>query len=160
MLISFLMKLCKIQNYTEGEFCYGHKYEYLQNGALQVFNIRMKKIKKFAKALLATKFISMGSVIAICILRVCSRYETAMCFLILFGLIYLANNICNVIFLEKLNNYFSESNFYDFEKFSKCDYIQSTFKRHYKFINTVNKNCKRIFIVSFISSILEAINVF
>lgn len=148
-------------NYTEGDFCYGRKNEYLKRGAFQLFNIRMKKIKKFAKALLALKFISIGTGFFTGIVKVCCRKhkDTSIGFLLLLSLIYIANNILNVIFMEKLNSYYSESNFYDFEKFSKCAYIQTTFKRSYKFMKTVDKNCKRIFIVNFISAILEAISI-
>ena len=147
-------------NYTEGDFCYGRKYEYLKRGAFQLFNIKMKKIKKFAKALLASKFISIGTIFLMGIVNCCYREckKASIGVLVLLGLIYIANNIINIIFMEKLNSYHSESNFYDFEKFSKCAYIQTTFKRSYKFMKTVDKNCKRIFVVNFISSILEAIN--
>ncbi len=148
-------------NYTEGDFCYGRKYEYLKRGAFQLFNIKMKKIKKFAKALLASKFISIGTFFFIGIVNGCYRKckDTSICFFLLFCLIYIANNILNVIFMEKLNSYYRESNFYDFEKFSKCAYIQTTFKRSYKFMKTVDKNCKKIFVVNFISAILEAISI-
>ena len=33
-------------NYTEGDFCYGRKYEFSKNGVFKVFHIRMKEIKK------------------------------------------------------------------------------------------------------------------
>ncbi len=151
------------QNYTLGDFCYGRQYEYLQNGAFEVFNIRMEKIKKFAKALVATKFISMGIVIFISILRVCQfkrNKVVVIIIILLIVIIFITNNILNVIFIEKLNSYFSESNFHDFEKFSNCDYISPTFQRDYKFMNTVKKNYEKIFVVNYINSILEAINLF
>ena len=155
-----------LKNYTEGEFCYGHKYEYIKNGALQTFNIQLEKIKGIAKAILIAKFISVGLIILNLLLHSCwdIHYfcEKIGCHLLLhiiIILIFTASSIVNVIFTEKLSNYFSQSNFYDFERFSKCDYLNVNFKKKYDFINTIKKNCERILIVNFISSILEGLNV-
>lgn len=166
-----------LQNYTEGDFCYGRKYEYTRIGALRLFNIQMDEIKKYAKALLVTKFVSIGLVIYASLLRICfadrleqyceilekkyfKRIKRKYFFSISVIIPYIANNILNVIFLEKLSDYYSDSNFYDFERYSKCDYMQKNFKRKYKFVTTVKKNCNKVFIVNMISSILEAINIF
>ena len=69
---------------------------------------------------------------------------------------YIANSVLNVVFIELLSNNFSDSNFEDFETFSHCDYIKGTFEDKYEFIINVKKNCKKIFAVNLISSILEA----
>ena len=149
-----------LQNYTESDFCYGRKYEYSKYGAFKVFNIRMDKIKKFARAILATKFVSIGNVVLVYIVFLCCKSQnTRIGFVLLYVLIYLTNCILNVIFIEKLSNYYSESNFYDFERFSKCDYLKGTFRKSYEYMNNVKKNCFRIFVINFISAIFEAINI-
>ena len=81
-------------------------------------------------------------------------------FSIIFTLLYLTNCILNVVFFELLSNKINDSNFEDFEKFSKCEYLIGKFKKKYSFITTVKKNCQRIGVVNFISSILEALNIF
>ena len=50
-------------NYTEGDFCYGRRYEFSNLGALKLFNIKMDKIKKYSIGLLVSKFISILLVI-------------------------------------------------------------------------------------------------
>ena len=123
----------------------------------------MKKIKKYARGLLATKFISIilgfGPFYAIIALKDRSSGVNVSIALI-YILFYLANCILNVVFCELLSNNFSKSNFEDFETFSKCDYLKTTFNQKYKFINKVKNNCEKIFVVNLISSILEALNIF
>ena len=157
-----------LKNYTESDFCYGRKYEYSKFGAFKLFHIQMEKIKKYARGLLATKFISIIlSIISICAWWSYNKsYKTSTAdknifiFSIFFTLFYLANCILNVVFNELLSNNFSQSNFEDFETFSKCAYLKSNFRIKYKFMNKVKKNCEKIFVVNLISSILEALNVF
>ena len=49
--------------YTEGDFCYEYYEKFIKNGAIDTFGFPMKKIKKYTRALLATIFISIGSLI-------------------------------------------------------------------------------------------------
>lgn len=152
-----------LKNYTKSDFCYGRKYEYSKYGAFKLFHIQMKKIKKYARGLLATKFISIilgfGAFCAIIAFKDRSS-GVKVSIALIYILFYLANCILNVVFCELLSNNFSKSNFEDFETFSKCDYLKTTFNQKYKFINKVKNNCEKIFVVNLISSILEALNIF
>ena len=128
----------------------------------------MKEIKKYARGLLATKFISIIFIILnICALwcyKMSSKTYIADRNLLISAAFctsfFLANSILNVVFFELLSNNFTKSNFEDFKTFSKCDYLKSTFKNKYKFMNKVKNNCEKIFVVNLISSILEALNIF
>ena len=155
-------------NYTEGDFCYGRKFEFSKNGVFKIFHIRMKEIKKYSIGLLVSKLISI--LMVICAACACKAYEDSTkgsyanknmkTFAIIFTIFYIANSILNVVFFEFLSHNFSDSNFEDFETFSNCAYLNRKFKRKYDFINTVKNNCERISVVNLISSILEALNVF
>ena len=155
-------------NYTEGDFCYGRKFEFSKNGAFKLFHIRMKEIKKYSIGLLVSKLISF--LMVICAACVIKAYEDStkgsdadknmIIFAIIFTIFYIANSILNVVFFELLSHNFSDSNFEDFETFSNCAYLTRKFKKKYDFINTVKNNCERISVVNLISSILEALNVF
>ena len=155
-------------NYTEGDFCYGRKFEFSKNGAFKLFHIRMKEIKKYSIGLLVSKLISI--LMVICAACASKAYEDSLktdvadknmiIFSLIFTIFYIANSILNVVFFELLSHNFSDSNFEDFETFSNCAYLTRKFKRKYDFINTVKNNCERISVVNLISSILEALNVF
>ena len=157
-----------LKNYTESDFCYGRKYEYSKYGAFSLFHIHMEKIKKYARGLLATKFISIILIILPIFAGICynnsNKSEKAdknmFIFYLFYTLFFLANIILNVVFNELLSNNFSQSNFEDFETFSKCGYLKFTFHRNYKFVNKVKKNCEKIFVVNLISNILEALDKF
>ena len=155
-------------NYTEGDFCYGRKYEFSKNGLFKVFHIRMKEIKKYSIGLLVSKLISF--LMIICAAGAIIAYEKStkgsyadknmIIFAIIYTILYIINSILNVVFFELLSHNFSDSNFEDFETFSNCAYLTRKFKRKYDFINTVKNNCERISVVNLISTILEALNVF
>ena len=155
-------------NYTEGDFCYGRKFEFSKNGAFKLFHIRMKEIKKYSIGLLVSKLISI--LMVICAACASKAYEDSLktdvadknmiIFAIIFTIFYIANSILNVVFFELLSHNFSDSNFEDFETFSNCAFLTRKFKRKYDFISTVKNNCERISIVNLISTILEALNVF
>ena len=155
-------------NYTEGDFCYGRKFEFSRFGALKLFHICMKEIKKYSVGLLVSKFISILLVIFAVIAKIsfeCSykshvAYKNIKIFGIFFTILYLINSILNVVFFELLSNNFSDSNFEDFEKFSSCSYLNGAIEKNYDFISTVKNNCERISVVNLISSILEALNIF
>ena len=49
--------------YREDEFCYENYEPFLISGALEIFDLPMKNIKKYCKALISTIFIFIGSLI-------------------------------------------------------------------------------------------------
>ena len=156
-------------DYSEGDFCYGHKFEFSRIGAFELFHIRMGKIKKYSIGLLVSKIISFLLVnidwCAILVYLKCSSMrgdaeKNMMIFGIVFTICSLINSILNIVFFEKFSQHFSDSNFEDFEKFSDCDYLIGAFKEKYDFITTVKKSGERISVVNLISSIFEAFNCF
>ena len=167
LLIPFLSNESPL-NYTEGDFCYGRKYEFSKNGVFKVFHIRMKEIKKYSIGLLVSKLISF--LMIICAACAITFYEKStkgsyadknmIIFAIIYTILYIINSILNIVFFELLSHNFSDSNFEDFETFSNCAYLTRKFKRKYDFINTVKNNCERISVVNLISTILQALNVF
>lgn len=155
-------------DYSEGDFCYGRKYEFSNLGALKLFNINMDKIKKFSIGLLVSKFISILLVIFAAYAKFLydESFKTEVAekniliFSIIYTILYLINCVLNVVFYELLSNKINDSNFEDFEKFEKCKYLIGNFKKKYEFIINVKNNSERIGVVNFISSILEALNIF
>jgi len=166
-LIPFLSNESPL-NYTEGDFCYGRKFEFSKNGVFKIFHIRMKEIKKYSIGLLVSKLISM--LMILCAACACKAYKDSskdyyadknmIKFAIIYTILYIINSILNIVFFELLSHNFSDSNFEDFETFSNCAFLTRKFKRKYDFISTVKNNCERISIVNLISTILEALNVF
>ena len=138
--------------YREDEFCY-EKYEsFIISGALELFDLPMKNIKKYCKALISTIFISIGSVILAPILVCCSKKWYASgdiyrCFAILFYIIFILGIILSIVFAIVLIHYYSKGNYNDFEEFSRCRYLSKQFRIDYNFVFKIKNEFKLPFAV-------------
>ena len=124
--------------YTEEEYCY-EKYEpYLAKGALDLFDIPTKQIRKYCRALLSTIFISLGSMILsivfFCIGKKAYRRDRYMDLGALFYLIQILGVILSLIFAIVLMHYYSKGDYEDFEEFSRCRYLTRRFRENYGFV--------------------------
>ena len=138
--------------YREDEFCY-EKYEsFIISGALELFDLPMKNIKKYCKALISTIFISIGSVILAPILFLCSNKsygsgEIYRCFAIFFYIIFILGIILSIVFAIVLIHYYSKGNYNDFEEFSRCRYLSKQFRIDYNFVFKIKNEFKLPFAV-------------
>ena len=134
--------------YEEGEFCYDNYEKFILKGAFDTFGLRIKRIKKYSKAVLATIFISLGSFIMIIIFSCLKdRHEDILSFFVsLLGLIYTISNILCIAFAIVLAHDYLKSNFSDFEEFSRCRYLLKHFKKDYNFIFIIKEEFKMLFI--------------
>jgi hypothetical protein len=134
--------------YEEGEFCYDNYEKYILKGAFDTFGLRIKRIKKYSRAVLATIFISLGSMIMVIIfseLKDCNE-NFASYFIGLFSFFYVISDILCLAFAIVLAHDYFKSNFSDFEKFSKCRYLMKQFKKDYNFIFIIKDEFKMPFI--------------
>ena len=106
--------------YEEGEFCYDNYEKFILKGAFDTFGLRIKRIKKFSKAVLATIFISLGpfilGLILVC-LKDCHENISSI-FIAVFGLFYIISNILCIAFAIVLAHDYFKSDFSDFKEFS------------------------------------------
>ena len=128
--------------YNEEEFCY-EKYEpFLAKGALDIFDIPTKDIKKYCKALISTIFISIGSfILGVLMILGCGRNDWFMIFGSLFYLFFILGLILSLVFAIILIHYYSKGDYSDFEEFSRCRYLSKKFRKDYEFVFIAGGAC-------------------
>jgi hypothetical protein len=143
--------------YTKGDFCYNHFNTYIEYGAFEAFDIRMKKIKNFSKAILISYFMSLVILLLIFGLSLCLTSERgclAKIMLLLF-LLYIINLIVNLILFIIASVHYFKSKWNDFDEFSNCRYLNRRFNNDYHFVYVVDNNYKKFFILNIVSIILN-----
>ena len=124
--------------YTDEDFCYEYYEKFMRNGVINTFDIPIKNIKKYTRALLATIFISIASLIIATIIVVISKYsdkfEECIVYAPCFYLFLILGIILSLVFAIILAYYYSKGNYSDFEEFSRCRYLSKRFKIDYTFI--------------------------
>ena len=128
---------------------------------MDIFDIPIKKIKKYTQALLSTIFISIGSLAIATILVNIGKHQYndslsigfAFCFYIFFILAV----ILSFVFAILLGHYYFKGNYSDFEEFSRCRYLTKKFKIDYNFIFKIKDEFKMPFILIFISAFFNFI---
>ena len=143
--------------YKEGDFCYNHYNTYIEYGALEDFDIRIKKIKTFSKALLITYFISLILLLLIFGLSICLTSETGCLakILVILFLLYIINLLLNLIFFIVASIHYFKSKWNDFDEFSNCRYLNRHFDNEYDFVYDVDNNYKKFFILNIVSIVLH-----
>jgi hypothetical protein len=143
--------------YREDEFCY-EKYEpFIAKGALDIFNIPTKNIRKYCKALISTIFISIGSIIlgAILVLSGSKSYggkrDWLMCFGSLFYLFFYLGVISSLVFAIILIHYYSKGDYSDFQEFSRCRYLSRKFRKDYEFVFNIKDEYQMPFAIIIIT---------
>ena len=135
--------------YREDEFCYENYQPFINKGALKIFDLPMKKINIFSKALIITIFTSIFSfilgVVLYCIGRRKSHSNDCYVFLGAISLIcFILALILNLVFAIILVHYYSKGNYSDFEEFSRCRYLSREFRKDYDFIFSVKNQYKTL----------------
>ena len=124
--------------YTEGDFCYEYYEKFIKNGIIDTFGFPMKKIKKYTRALLATIFISIGSLILapifMCIAKCSYSMKDCIAGTFCFYIILLLGVILSIVFAIILAHYYYKGKYSDFEEFSRCSYLTKRFRTDYNFI--------------------------
>ena len=136
--------------YREDEFCYENYQPFINKGALKIFDLPMKKINIFSKALIITIFTSIFSfilgVVLYCKGRRKSHSNDCYVFLGAISLIcFILALILNLVFAIILVHYYSKGNYSDFEEFSRCRYLSKEFRKDYDFIFSVKNQYKTPF---------------
>ena len=143
--------------YNEEEFCYENYEPFIVKGALDIFDIPTKNIKKYCKALISTILISIGSVILGFILVLVSdklygrKRERLMCFGALFYLFFYLGVLLSLVFAIILMHYYSKGNYSDFEEFSRCRYLSKKFRKDYGFVFNIKNEYKMPFAIILIT---------
>ena len=153
-----------LELYSNSDFCIEKANSYFDKGAFETFDLRIKKIKTFSKALVSTTLISIGLLILSLVLLIlastaCKFHESFIYILsIIIMLFTFINLILNISFFIALYVHYFKSKFKDFKKFSKCKYLNDEFKNDYQFVFNVQDNFTKIlilWIVSFCINIIE-----
>ena len=138
--------------YIEGEFCYDNYEAFIIKGALDTFDIPIKKIKKYTKALLATIIITIcTNIISTILLRLyeCnySDKDWLMTCGIIFYFLFTLALILSIVFAIILAHYYFKGNYNDFEEFSRCRYLTKYFRTDYNFIFKIKNEFKMPFVL-------------
>ena len=148
--------------YSAGDFCYDHYQAFLDKGAFEDLDIRMKKIKKFSLAIIITFSISFGlifiSLIMIIIGLIAECRENYFLVIPIIAILGYLASIVSFIFFIILSVHYFKSNFDDFDKFSDCEYLNPSFYKDYDFVNVVKDNYFKYFIVNIILFVLNDAN--
>ena len=152
-----------INSYNPGKFCHEHYDPFLEKGAFEDLDVRMKKIRKFSLASVILIGISFGltiiNILIIIIGLLCQCNEDF--FKIMLPIILILSLFCSIIafiFFIILSVHYFKSNFDDFDKFSECDYINPMFDKDYDFVHTVKDNYLKYFIVHLVLFVLNIID--
>jgi len=149
--------------YIEGEFCFENYEKFIINGALETFDIPLKKIKKYTRALLGTIFISISLMVFLLIFAIfkkaCEYEDSAMCCVLFFYIIFLLSVILNIVFAIVLAHYYFKGKYSDFEEFSRCRFLTKRFKTDYDFIFQIKNEFKMPFVIILISEFSNFINI-
>ena len=148
--------------YSAGDFCYDHYQAFLDKGAFEDLDIRMKKIKKFSLAIIITFSISFGltfiSLIMIIIGLIAECRENYFLVIPIIALLGYLASIVSFIFFIILSVHYFKSNFDDFDKFRDCEYLNPSFDKDYDFVDAVKDNYLKYFIVYIIVFVLNIID--
>ena len=150
--------------YTEGEFCYDNYEQFIVSGALNTFDIPLKKIKKYTRALLGTMFITIGSIVLTIIFiflhnKVGGYSDWYQIFGMLFYLIFLLGVILSVAFAIVLAHYYFKGKYNDFEEFSRCRFLTKKFRTDYDFVFKIKNEFKMPFVIILLSEFFNFINI-
>ena len=141
--------------YDEGEFCFDICEKFIMKGALDTFDIPLKNIKKYTRALLSTIFISIGSIVVIIIFFLVG-YKTCAYF---FYVIFFLSVILSLVFAIVLAHFYFKGNYSDFEEFSRCRFLTKRFRTDYDFIFKIKSEFKMPFVLILISEFFNFINI-
>ena len=148
--------------YSAGDFCYDHYQAFLDKGAFEDLDIRMKKIKKFSLAIIITFSISFGlifiSLIMIIIGLIAECRENYFLVIPIIAILGYLASIVSFIFFIILSVHYFKSNFDDFDKFRDCEYLNPSFDKDYDFVDVVKDNYLKYFIVYIIVFVLNIID--
>ena len=136
--------------YTEEEFCYETCEPFVIKGAIKIFDLPVKNIRKYCKAVISTIFITIGSIILGTIFNSLAEkyYLKFFKYLrIFFGICFLFAVILSIVFAIILMHYYSKGDYSDFEEFSRCRYLSKQFRKDYKFIFKLKNEYKMPFAV-------------
>ena len=147
--------------YTEGEFCYDNYEQFIISGALNTFDIPLKKIKKYTRALLGTMFISIGSIILaiICFILGKKFGSCGLAFGMLFYLFFILSVILNIAFAIVLAHYYFKGKYNDFEECSRCRFLTKKFRTDYDFVFKIKNEFKMPFVLILLSEFFNFINI-
>ena len=145
--------------YTEGDFCLDHLYPYISRGVFKEFDLRIKNIKKFSTILIVILFIKIILSFLAIFLGIFCENRKCSCFILILLLLSLVAEILFLIFFIIISVNYFKSKFGRFKKFSKCEYLGSSFKRDYDFVNALKKNFKIFFILGIISFFLNFLQI-
>ena len=141
--------------YTEGNFCYENYELYTKLGAFEVFDIHIKKIKKFCICVIITLFIEISLIFIEFIvnnkLNIATNLTRTIFLCKLFAILRSINQTISLVFFVIASVFYFDSKFGEFKKFSKCKYLGRNFKADYDFIFDV----KKYFLVFFIFYIIS-----
>ena len=149
--------------YIEGDFCYDNYLNYPSKGAFNIFDLRMKKIKKYAKALITTYLITVIVTVLTFIYSIVgealfkNKKKCLAIFSLLIFLIVLVVSILSLVFFIILSVNYFKGKFDKFEDFSECKYLNNQFKSDYHFVSVVKDNFKKFFILNIIGIVLSCI---
>lgn len=137
--------------YSEGDFCYEYFEDFIRKGAIDTFDFPIKNIKKYTRALLATIFISIGSLVFSLIFVHISKHSYSLKECIgcagVFYVFLILGVILSLIFSIILIHYYFKGNYSDFEEFSRCSYLTKNFRRDYNFIFKMQDSYKTPFVL-------------
>lgn len=148
--------------YKEEEFCYEKCEPFVISGALNIFDLPIKKIKKFSKALIITIFISLGLLFFSIIFgilddKLCKGTDVFKPFEGIFLFCFMIGVILSLIFAIILMHYYFKGNYSDFEEFYRCRYLSKQFRKDYQFIFKIKNEYKLPFIVIVITEFFNFI---
>ena len=149
--------------YNPNDFCYEHHEPFIALGALEDFDIRMEKIKKYSLAIIILFFASIVLTILNVLLLLggacCASCAGFLgCLTVIFTIIKILASLLSFIFFIILSVHYFKSNFDDFDDFSHCRYLNSYFDREYDFVDVVKDNYLKYFIVQLIIFVLDIID--
>ena len=136
--------------YTEEEFCYENCEPFVIRGAIKIFDIPIKNIRKYCKAVISTIFITIGSIILGGIFNSIAEKCFEKFFKYLrntFSIFALLSVILCMVFAIVLMHYYSKGDYSDFEEFTRCRYLSKQFRKDYKFIFKLKNEYKMPFAV-------------
>ena len=143
--------------YEEGEFCYDNYEKYIRKGALNLFNLPIKKIKKYTIVLIITIFIAIGSIILSLILLCISSCQS--CFPVQASFIFIVTYVLafflSIAFAIVLAHYLFKGNYRDFEEFSRCRYLSKGFREDYEYIYDIKDGFQFPFVIVLLIELLN-----
>ena len=151
-------------NYNEGQ-CSIYLEGFLNEGAHETFNFKIKTIHKFSTGLISLFFIqiiiSILFVIFLIIFSVKNLGDAGAILFIIYYLLDLIISILNLIFFIILSVNYYKGKYDDFEDFGDCEYFEPyTVSHTYDYIFTIKKNYKKFFLMNIILLSLNSCSTF